>query len=186
VDYAKLVVDTNVFFSLLLRRDTALRRRSLTDGAQTFHPRFFRRVVQAQGTDHASYRTECGRVVGMPLRIARPGALRVQSPSRPQNGRGESSGHFAAFAALVEASLTSSGGDSGLRHAGVGPRQSVFRPPTSSHRLPPTDLLSHRRTVAPSHGRTVARSHRRTVGLSRRLPTSSVLLFLHCGITIAP
>ena len=38
---SKLVVDTNIFFSLLLRRDTALRRRFLTDTACTFHcPRF--------------------------------------------------------------------------------------------------------------------------------------------------
>ena len=42
MDDTKLVVDTNVFFSLLLRRDTALRRRFLTDTARTFHgPRFF-------------------------------------------------------------------------------------------------------------------------------------------------
>jgi predicted nucleic acid-binding protein len=39
---SKLVVDTNIFFSLLLRRDTALRRRFLTDSTCTFHcPRFF-------------------------------------------------------------------------------------------------------------------------------------------------
>ena len=39
---SNLVVDTNIFFSLLLRRDTALRRRFLTDPACTFHcPRFF-------------------------------------------------------------------------------------------------------------------------------------------------
>ena len=38
----QLVVDTNVFFSLLLRRDTALRRRFLTDTGHTLHcPRFF-------------------------------------------------------------------------------------------------------------------------------------------------
>ena len=39
---SKLVVDTNIFFSLLLRRDTALRRRFLTDTACSLHsPRFF-------------------------------------------------------------------------------------------------------------------------------------------------
>lgn len=38
---AKLVVDTNVFFSLLLRRDTTARRRFLTDNTHTFScPRF--------------------------------------------------------------------------------------------------------------------------------------------------
>ena len=39
---SRLVVDTNVFFSLLLRRNTALRRRFLTETNCTFHcPRFF-------------------------------------------------------------------------------------------------------------------------------------------------
>lgn len=39
---SKLVVDTNIFFSLLLRGDTASRRRFLTDTTRTFHcPRFF-------------------------------------------------------------------------------------------------------------------------------------------------
>ena len=39
---AKVVVDTNVFFSLLLRRDTVQRRRFLTDSARSFFcPRFF-------------------------------------------------------------------------------------------------------------------------------------------------
>ncbi len=38
---SKLVVDTNVFFSLLLRRDTTARRRFLTDSAHTLScPRF--------------------------------------------------------------------------------------------------------------------------------------------------
>ena len=39
---SNLVVDTNVFFSLLLSRDTAQRRRFLTDTGHTFYsPRFF-------------------------------------------------------------------------------------------------------------------------------------------------
>lgn len=39
---SKLVVDTNIFFSLLLRGDTALRRRFLTDTAPACYcPRFF-------------------------------------------------------------------------------------------------------------------------------------------------
>lgn len=39
---AKLVIDTNVFFALLLGRETALRRRFLGDSAHTFYcPRFF-------------------------------------------------------------------------------------------------------------------------------------------------
>jgi predicted nucleic acid-binding protein len=39
---SKLVVDTNVFFSLLLRRDTVLRRRFLSDTTHSLHsPRFF-------------------------------------------------------------------------------------------------------------------------------------------------
>ena len=39
---SKLVVDTNIFFSLLLRRDTSARRRFLTDITHTFYsPRFF-------------------------------------------------------------------------------------------------------------------------------------------------
>lgn len=38
---AGIVVDTNILFSLLLRGETALRRRFLTEGAITFHcPRF--------------------------------------------------------------------------------------------------------------------------------------------------
>ena len=38
---ADIVVDTNIFFSLLLREDTALRKRFLTDNAPRFHcPRF--------------------------------------------------------------------------------------------------------------------------------------------------
>jgi predicted nucleic acid-binding protein len=38
---ADIVVDTNIFFSLLLREDTALRKRFLTDSAPRFHcPRF--------------------------------------------------------------------------------------------------------------------------------------------------
>jgi predicted nucleic acid-binding protein len=56
VNETKLVVDTNVFFSLLLTRDTALRRRFLTDHSRTLYcPRFFlvelfkhkERIVQA-------------------------------------------------------------------------------------------------------------------------------------------
>lgn len=39
---SKLVVDTNVFFSLLLRRDTVLRRQFLSETTHSFHcPRFF-------------------------------------------------------------------------------------------------------------------------------------------------
>jgi predicted nucleic acid-binding protein len=39
---SKLVVDTNVFFSLLLGRDTVLRRRFLSEITWSFHcPRFF-------------------------------------------------------------------------------------------------------------------------------------------------
>jgi predicted nucleic acid-binding protein len=42
VNETAVVVDTNIFFSLLLRRDAALRRRFLTDAAHTLHgPRFF-------------------------------------------------------------------------------------------------------------------------------------------------
>jgi predicted nucleic acid-binding protein len=42
VNDATLVVDTNVFFSLLLRRETEHRRIFLTDTAHTFYcPRFF-------------------------------------------------------------------------------------------------------------------------------------------------
>jgi predicted nucleic acid-binding protein len=42
VTESRLVVDTNVFFSLLLRRDTVLRRRFLSDTTLSFHcPRFF-------------------------------------------------------------------------------------------------------------------------------------------------
>jgi len=42
VNEARLVVDTNVFFSLLLTRETALRRRFLTDHSRTLYcPRFF-------------------------------------------------------------------------------------------------------------------------------------------------
>ncbi len=38
---ARIVVDTNILFSLLLRGETALRKRFLTDSAPTFHcPRF--------------------------------------------------------------------------------------------------------------------------------------------------
>ena len=38
---ASIVVDTNILFSLLLRGETALRKRFLTDGALAFHcPRF--------------------------------------------------------------------------------------------------------------------------------------------------
>ena len=38
---ARIVVDTNILFSLLLRGETALRKRFLTDNAPTFHcPRF--------------------------------------------------------------------------------------------------------------------------------------------------
>ena len=38
---ADIVVDTNIFFSLLLREDAALRKRFLTDNATRFHcPRF--------------------------------------------------------------------------------------------------------------------------------------------------
>ena len=38
---ARIVVDTNILFSLLLRGDTVLRKRFLTDAAATFHcPRF--------------------------------------------------------------------------------------------------------------------------------------------------
>ena len=38
---AKLVVDTNVFFSLLLRRDAPARRRFFSDAAHSFYcPRF--------------------------------------------------------------------------------------------------------------------------------------------------
>ncbi len=37
----RIVVDTNILFSLLLRGETALRKRFLTDSAPTFHcPRF--------------------------------------------------------------------------------------------------------------------------------------------------
>ena len=34
---ARIVVDTNILFSLLLRGETALRKRFLTDNAPTFH-----------------------------------------------------------------------------------------------------------------------------------------------------
>ena len=38
---ASIVVDTNILFSLLLRSETALRKRFLADSATTFHcPRF--------------------------------------------------------------------------------------------------------------------------------------------------
>ena len=38
---ASIVVDTNILFSLLVRGETALRKRFLTEGAITFHcPRF--------------------------------------------------------------------------------------------------------------------------------------------------
>jgi predicted nucleic acid-binding protein len=41
VNPARIVVDTNILFSLLLRGETALRKRFLTDNAPTFHcPRF--------------------------------------------------------------------------------------------------------------------------------------------------
>jgi predicted nucleic acid-binding protein len=37
-----IIVDTNVFFSLLLRRESALRRQFLSDATRSFHcPRFF-------------------------------------------------------------------------------------------------------------------------------------------------
>jgi predicted nucleic acid-binding protein len=42
VNEAKLVVDTNIFFSLLLHQDATARRRFLTDTTHTFYcPRFF-------------------------------------------------------------------------------------------------------------------------------------------------
>jgi predicted nucleic acid-binding protein len=41
VNPASIVVDTNILFSLLLRGETALRKRFLTDNAPAFHcPRF--------------------------------------------------------------------------------------------------------------------------------------------------
>ena len=67
---SKLVVDTNIFFSLLLRRDTALRRRLLTDPVCTFHcPRFLlvelfkhkERIAWAR----LGHRTERRRTTGM-------------------------------------------------------------------------------------------------------------------------
>ena len=52
---SNLVVDTNIFFSLLLRRDTALRRRFLTDTACAFHcPRFFEPQTSLGGAEDSS------------------------------------------------------------------------------------------------------------------------------------
>ncbi len=80
-----LIVDTNVIFSLLLSRDSALRRRFLTDTSQTLYcPRFFlvelfkhkERIVQASELSEEEL-LECLQELLARLRFVEEGSIPI-------------------------------------------------------------------------------------------------------------
>lgn len=82
---SRLVVDSSIFFSLLLRRDSAQRRRFLVDSGQAFYcPRFFlvelfkhkERIARASDLDEAEL-LECLHELLARLRFIEEGGIAV-------------------------------------------------------------------------------------------------------------